>query len=103
MMSLVRPPLLQAYCGILAHILEKYSASGLRVELAKRKQTAQLSGLFTRDRLRKRTEKRKYYPADTVFLLPAAFTGRSLGFLKRGDLIWMSVSYAERAKKVPLD
>lgn len=64
---------LKASKGSLTHSEERQPASGLHVKLAKKKQTAQLSGLLTEERLRGMTKRRTYYAVDTMFSFVSPF------------------------------
>lgn len=99
----MRPALLKACNRILPHTEEKYTARDMNVDLAKNKQTAQLSGFLTRDGLRGVMEGRNYFGVDTVIPLVAAFTDKSLGFVERYDLPGMTVLYSETVKKMLID
>lgn len=85
------------------HTEEKYLASGLRVEFAKKQQTAQLNGLVTEERLRGTMEERIYYVIDAVCWLVVAFNDRSVVFLERCEVIRMSAWYTEMVSKVISD
>lgn len=76
-------PLLKACSSILAHVEEKYPAPALQLGFGEKKQTTQLSDLLTGERLRRMMKGRNYYGVDTVLTFVAAFTDRSLGFVKR--------------------
>lgn len=99
----MRLPLVEVRSSILAHVEEKYPVPGLRLDLAEKKQTAQLKGQFTGDGLRRMRERRNYYAADTVCQFVAAFSDKGLDFVVRCDLTLMSVLYTEMVENVSFD
>lgn len=92
--------LLKAYNDILAHTKEKYPASGKHLKSAKNKQTAELKGPFTSERLRGTTKRRYYHAVDAVFLFVAVFIDKNLGFVESCDLTRMNVLYTKIAIKM---
>lgn len=94
-LSSVRLPSPEACNGTLAFIKEKYPVSGFKLDLSKKKQTAQVACLFTRERLPGMMEWTNHYTIRTVFSFLAAFTRKSLGFVKRCNLTGMNVLYIE--------
>lgn len=95
--------LLRARNDILAHIKEKRALHELRVVFAKREKAAQLSGLFTRNGLRRMLKRKSYYAADMVFPFIASFNDKSLGFEGNCELSQMNVQYSDIANKVLVD
>lgn len=66
-LSYVGLPLCKACSSALSHSEEKYPVPGLHVDIAKEKQTAQLNGLSTGEKLGRIKEERNYYAADRAF------------------------------------
>lgn len=79
----MRVRLLKAGIATLAHVEEKHPFPGLHANLAKQKQTAQVSALLTRKGLQRITERRHYYAVDVLLLFLASFIDRILGFAER--------------------
>lgn len=86
--------------GILVYIEGKYLLPVLHVKLTKKKQTAQLSGLFTEERLQMMMEGRTYCAFDNSFPCAAAIIDRGIRFVERCDLTGENVLYFEMANKI---
>lgn len=102
-LSLLMTPLLRASNTVLAQIIERFTLPGFHVGFAKRERTAQLTGLFTGDRLRGLLEAKNYYAMAMVFLLTASFIVKSSGFEERCDLTRVSAQYSRIVNKVLVD
>lgn len=83
--SSVRRQLLRTCNGIPTETGVKYPIRGFSVEFPKKKQTLQLTGLLTGNRLQGARKEKVYYDVDAVFSFDAAFNDTNLGFVERGD------------------
>lgn len=73
------------------------------MELGKKQQTAQLSGLFTEDGLREMTKSRISYAADMRLPYDAPGIDGCLGFMERCELTRMNLFYTEVANSLLSD
>lgn len=91
----MRLPLFEACHAVLAHIRGKYPAPGLHADIAEKKQTAQLNGLFREDGQQGMMKGRTHDAIETVFSFAAPFVDRSLGFVEWCNLTRRNVIYTE--------
>lgn len=98
-LSSVRPPLLRACNGILADEEENYPGSDLYVDFAEKRQTAHLSCLSTKERLREMMKAKNYCAVDTMFPFVVALADRSLAVVGRYALTGKLVLYTDVVKK----
>lgn len=73
------------------------------MDFVRKEQTAYLTVLLTRERLRVMMKGRNDYAVVTMFLFVVATTDRSLEFAKRCELIGMSFLYNEMADNISFD
>lgn len=73
----MRPPLLNACSDIHAHSEEKCPVHGFDGDFAKKKQTAMLNGLNTREELQEMKERRNYHFAVALLTFVAVLTDKS--------------------------
>lgn len=98
-LSLVSLSLLKNHNAILVHIEEQYSVFRLHVHITKKKQAAQLSGLFTEDGLPAMIERVHYFFADTVFPFAASYIDRSPRFMDGCDLTRINEFYKKMVNR----
>lgn len=103
MLGSMKLQLLKVCNDILPHIEEKYPVFRLYVDFAEKEQSAKLSGLLTREKLRGMMEQRNRFADDALFQVRAEFVGRSFSFVGKDDLTRMSVMYTNNLSKVLFD
>lgn len=73
------------------------------MDIAKKDQTAHLSGLLTEHKQQEGMDERSYYAVDKVVLFVASFVDRSFGFVERCSWKRVNVFYAKKVKKLLFD
>lgn len=94
---------LRACSTVLPHFEEKYPASGLHADFAKKKQREQPNGLLTENGLRGMMYKSSNHAVEKVVPFVASFTKTRLGIVKRCSLARMNVFYTEMVSKSLFD